>query len=170
MIRLKITTTTILLEDIAKIYQNKIWKLYRVPQKFLSDREFQFTSKFIEDLTKALGKKRTLFIAYYLSRSPMMDSILFSLFILFYFLCFLFFFFFYLQNNSGQGLSVTPSHQSQIDGVVTRLIMRSGKRRQKVLEQSDIIQHGQHMLASCNTHGTLGQSAQQLAQTMSNSI
>ena len=65
MIRLKMITITILLEDIAKIYQDKIWKLHRVLQKFLSDREFQFTSKFIEDFTKALGTKRTLFIAYY---------------------------------------------------------------------------------------------------------
>ena len=65
MIRLRVTTTAVLLEDIAKIYQDKIWKLHRVPQKILSDREFQFTSKFIEDLTKALGTKRTLSIAYH---------------------------------------------------------------------------------------------------------
>ena len=49
-------------------------------------------------------------------------------FILFYFS------FFYFQNNSGQGLSVTLSHQSQIDGVVTRLITRLGRMEQKVLE------------------------------------
>ena len=92
--------------------------------------------------------------------------ILFFHFILLYFS----FVFFYFQNNSGQGLSVTLSHQSQIDGVVTRLIMRLGRRKQKILEQSDIIQHGQHMLASCYTHGHLGQGAQQLARTMGNSI
>jgi len=47
------------------------------------------------------------------------------------------------------------SHQSQIDGVVTRLIMGLERRKWKVLEQSDVIQHGQHMLASCYTHGYL---------------
>ena len=31
MIRLKITMTVVLLEDIVKIYKDKIWKLHRVP-------------------------------------------------------------------------------------------------------------------------------------------
>ena len=93
----------------------------------------------------------------------------FYLFILFYF-SFLFLLIFYFQNNLGQGLSVTLSHQSQIDGIVTRLITGYRRRKQRVLEQSDIIQHGHHMLASCYTHGHLGQGAQQLAQTMGISI
>ena len=104
-----------------------------------------------------------------MSRVLMIDSILFSLFILFYFY-FIFLLIFYFQNNLGQGLSVTLSHQSQINGEVTRLITGLGRMKQKVLEQSDIIQYGQHMLASCYTHGHLGQGAQQLAWTMSNSI
>ena len=92
---------------------------------------------------------------------------LFSLYFIFHFI---FLFFFYFQNNSGQSLSVMLSHQSQIDGIVTRLIMGLGRMKQKILEQSDVIQHGQHMLASCYTHGYLGQGVQQLAQTMGNSI
>ena len=89
----------------------------------------------------------------------------------FHFILFFFsFFFFYFQNNLGQGLSVTLSHQSQLDGVVTRLITGYKRRKQKVLEQSDVIQHGPHMLASCYTHGCLGQGAQQLARAMGNSI
>ena len=31
MIRLKVTTTAVSYKDIAKIYQNNIWKLYGVP-------------------------------------------------------------------------------------------------------------------------------------------
>ena len=31
IIRLKATTMTVLLEDIAKIYRNEIWKIYGVP-------------------------------------------------------------------------------------------------------------------------------------------
>ena len=65
MIRLKATIIAISLENVAKIYRNKIWKLYRVPQKVLSNRELQFASRFIEDLTKLLGMKRTLSTAYY---------------------------------------------------------------------------------------------------------
>jgi len=57
MIRLKAIITTVLLEDIAKIYSDEIWKLHRVPQKVLNDREPQFTSKSMEYLTKTLGTK-----------------------------------------------------------------------------------------------------------------
>ena len=103
----------------------------------------------------------------FLSRSLTRDLI-FSF--ISYFISFSFLFFFYFQSSSGQGLSVTLSHQSQLDGIVTRLITGYKKRKQKVLEQSDIIQHGQHMLASCYTHGHLGQGAQQLARTMGTSI
>ena len=97
-------------------------------------------------------------------------------FVHFYFLSFIFLFlfffilYFYFQNNSGQGLSVTLSHQSQLDGIVTRLITGLKRMKQKKLEQSDVIQHGHHMLASCITHGHLGQGAQQLARTMGISI
>jgi len=57
MIRLKATTTNILLEGITKIYRDEIWKLHSVPRKICSNRGPQFASKFIEELTKALGTK-----------------------------------------------------------------------------------------------------------------
>ena len=37
MIRLKATTTSISLEGIAKVYQDKIWKIHGVPKTILSD-------------------------------------------------------------------------------------------------------------------------------------
>ena len=58
MIWLKVTTINVSLEEIAKIYQDEIWKLHRIPRTILSDREPQFTSRFIENLTKALGAKQ----------------------------------------------------------------------------------------------------------------
>jgi len=54
MIQLKATTTNMLLEEIAKIYQDEIWELHGVPRTILSNRGPQFTSRFIEDLMKAL--------------------------------------------------------------------------------------------------------------------
>jgi len=57
MIGLKVITIAVLSENIAKIYRNKIWKLHKVPQKVLSNKEPQFVSKFIKDLTKALETK-----------------------------------------------------------------------------------------------------------------
>ena len=65
IIRLKATTMNISSEEITKIYRNEIWKLHGIPRKFLSDRELQFASKFMEELTKALGMKRQLSMAYH---------------------------------------------------------------------------------------------------------
>jgi len=55
----------ILLEGIAKIYRDDIWKLHGVPKKILSDRGLQFTSRFMEELTKVLETKRQLLTAYH---------------------------------------------------------------------------------------------------------
>ena len=38
MIRLKMTTTAVLSEKIAKIYRDNIWKIYKVPKKIFSNR------------------------------------------------------------------------------------------------------------------------------------
>jgi len=73
MIRLKATTTNISSEEIAKIYRDKIWKLHRVPRKILSNRELQFTSKFMEDFTKVLGIKRQLLMAYHSKTDGQME-------------------------------------------------------------------------------------------------
>ena len=56
---------SISLEEIIKIYRNNIWKLYGVPRKILSDRGPQFTSRFMEKFTKALGTKRQLSTVYH---------------------------------------------------------------------------------------------------------
>jgi len=57
MIRLKAITINVSLEEIAKIYHDKIWKLHGIPKTIFSDRGPQFILKFMEDLTKALGTK-----------------------------------------------------------------------------------------------------------------
>ena len=54
IIRLKATITNVSSEEIAKIYWDEIWKIYGVLRKILSDRGPQFTSRFIEEFTKAL--------------------------------------------------------------------------------------------------------------------
>ena len=65
MIRLKATTTSLSSEGVAKIYRDKIWKIYGIPKMILSDRGPQFASKFMEDLTRVLGTKRKLSTAYH---------------------------------------------------------------------------------------------------------
>ena len=55
----------VLLEEIAKIYWDEIWKLHGIPRAILSNREPQFALRFMEDLTKALETKQMLLIAYH---------------------------------------------------------------------------------------------------------
>jgi len=62
-------------EGITKIYRNNIWKLHGVPKKILSDREPQFASKFMEELTKVLETKRQLLIAYHSQTDGQMERI-----------------------------------------------------------------------------------------------
>ena len=52
-------------KGIAKIYRDNIWKLHRISRKVLSDRGPQFVSKFMKELTKTLGMKRQLSMAYH---------------------------------------------------------------------------------------------------------
>jgi len=65
MIQLKAMTMNILVEGIAKIYRDEIWKLHGVPRKILSDRGPQFASRHMEQLTKALETTRQLSMAYH---------------------------------------------------------------------------------------------------------
>ena len=65
MIHLKATITNISSEEIAKIYQDKIWKLHGVPRAILSDKGPQFTSRFMKELMKALETRRMLSTAYH---------------------------------------------------------------------------------------------------------
>jgi len=75
MIRLKVTTTNISLEDIAKIYQDEIWKLHGISRKILSDRGPQFVSKFMEEFIKVLGTMRQLSMAYHPQTDRQMERI-----------------------------------------------------------------------------------------------
>ena len=70
IIRLKAITTTVSLEEIAKIYRDNTWEIHKVPRKILSDRGPQFASWFMKDLTKALEMKQVLSTVYH----PQTDS------------------------------------------------------------------------------------------------
>jgi len=65
MIRLMVTTISISSSEVARIYQNDIWKLHGIPKKIISDRGPQFASTFMEELCKALGIRRAISTAYY---------------------------------------------------------------------------------------------------------
>ena len=75
MIHLKATTMNVSSEGIAKIYRDDIWKLHRIPRRILSNRGLQFTSKFMEEFTRALGTKRQLSTAYHPQTDGQMERI-----------------------------------------------------------------------------------------------
>jgi len=59
------TTTSISSNEVARIYQNNIWKIHGIPKKIISDRGPQFASTFMGELYKALGIKRVISTAYH---------------------------------------------------------------------------------------------------------
>jgi len=65
MIRLIATTTSISSSEVARIYQNDIWKIHGIPKKIISDKGSQFALTFMGELCKALGIKRAMSTAYY---------------------------------------------------------------------------------------------------------
>ena len=66
MIRLMTTMTLISSSEVARIYQDDIWKIHGIPKKIISDRGPQFVSTFMEELCKVLEIKRAMSTAYYL--------------------------------------------------------------------------------------------------------
>ena len=82
-----------------------------------------------------------------------MDLVFLYFLFLFYFLL-IYFSSFYFQ-NSGFRVRVISHTVTSVtsDGGVTTLITELKKRKQKILEQSNVIQHKYHMLTPCFTHG-----------------
>ena len=74
IIQLKATIKIVSSQEIAKIYQDEIWKLHRIPRKVLSNREPQFTLKFMKKLSKALGTKKTLSMVYHPQNNGQMEG------------------------------------------------------------------------------------------------
>ena len=76
----------------------------------------------------------------------------------FLFFSFHFIFDFSIFRTLGLGLEVIGHTVTSVlsDSVVTTLIIGLKKKKWKVLEQSDIIQHEHYILISCFTHGHLG--------------
>ena len=59
------TNTTIILEGMAKLYQDHIFKLYSIPQKIIHDRGPQFDLHFMKDLNELLNIERNPSTAYH---------------------------------------------------------------------------------------------------------
>ena len=59
------TTEGTLVEGLAKLFRNNIWKLYRLPESMVSDKEPQFAAELTKELNQMLGIKTRLLTAFY---------------------------------------------------------------------------------------------------------
>jgi len=59
------TMTSISSSEVARIYQDDIWKIHSIPKKIISNRGPQFASTFMGKLCKVLGIKRVMSTAYH---------------------------------------------------------------------------------------------------------
>ena len=69
------TMTLISSSEVARIYQDDIWKIHGIPKKIISNREPQFALTFMEELCKALGIKRAILTVYYPQTDSQMERI-----------------------------------------------------------------------------------------------
>ena len=57
--------TSIDVQELAKRFTREIWKLHRLPEEIISDRDLKFTSYFWATLMEILGVSRKLSTAFY---------------------------------------------------------------------------------------------------------
>jgi len=53
-------------EELARLFRNNMWKLYRLPETMISNRGPQFVVELIRELNKMLGIEIRLLIAFHL--------------------------------------------------------------------------------------------------------
>ena len=59
------TTSDITSLGVARLFQDSVWKLHRLPKEVISDRGPQFVSNFMQGLSEILGIKVTASMAYH---------------------------------------------------------------------------------------------------------
>jgi len=52
-------------EELAKLFQDHIWKLHRLPESIILDRGVQFVAEMMRELNNLLGIQIKLSMAYY---------------------------------------------------------------------------------------------------------
>ena len=55
-----------MVDSLAKLFRNNVWKLYKLPKCMISDREPQFATKLMKKLNKMLGIETKLSTAFHL--------------------------------------------------------------------------------------------------------
>ena len=60
------TTEGTLIERLAKLFRDNMWKLHRLPKSIVSDKELQFATEITRKLNSMLEIETKLLIAFYL--------------------------------------------------------------------------------------------------------
>ena len=58
-------TEKIMVERLARLFKDNVWKLHRLPESIISDREPQFVAGLMKELNKMLGIETKLSTAYH---------------------------------------------------------------------------------------------------------
>ena len=67
------TTKGTLTEEVARLFRDNMWKLYRLPESIVSDREPQFATEMMRKLNSILGIKTKLLMSFYLQTDRQME-------------------------------------------------------------------------------------------------
>jgi len=59
-------TNKIMVDSLAKLFRDNVWKLYELPESMISDRESQFATELMKKLNEMLGIETKLSIAFHL--------------------------------------------------------------------------------------------------------
>jgi len=59
------TTEKMSAEELAKVFQDHVWKLHRLPESIISDRGVQFAAGMMKELNNLLGIQMKLSMAYH---------------------------------------------------------------------------------------------------------
>ena len=59
------TTSSVTAEGVARLFRDNVWKFHGLPEKTLSDRGPQFTSKVMRELNRLLGIKTATSMVYH---------------------------------------------------------------------------------------------------------
>ena len=65
MVHFILTTERILVEGLARLFRDNVWKLHGLPKSIILDREPQFTAGLIKELNRILGIESKMSIVFY---------------------------------------------------------------------------------------------------------
>ena len=68
-----LTTKKTSAEEVAKLFQNNVWKLHSFPESIITDRGAQFAAGMIKELNQMLGIDTKLATAYYLQTDDQIE-------------------------------------------------------------------------------------------------